>query len=80
MTSTTRPTWPPHPKILAAQRKGDYRSRCDQCGGLLCDQCHMCSTDKCWESGNFRNEGKVTTDKGGSTMHRSCREDWDMMW
>lgn len=64
-----------HPAILRAHWKGDYRARCDDCGGLVCRGCGACSGDHYWDGGNWRPEGKITTDSAGNTMHASCREE-----
>lgn len=72
----TRPSWALHPAVVRARWKGDYRERCNDCGGLVCvGGCGLCSGEHAWEGGNWRPDGKITTDSHGRTMHAQCREE-----
>jgi hypothetical protein len=65
-----------HPNVVKANWAGDFRWRCEVCGGLVCESCHACNGHHNPES-NLTNAGeaygRITTDKATRTLHRECR-------
>ena len=65
--------------MAAAERKGDYRKRCEAEAHLLCTRCGVCACDSDDVDLSEFPEGvvRVTTDKENRTWCRECRRQRD---